>query len=89
MAFGCFKKASFLERGFPPPGRLNPTCFAAEDIQLPLARALAEEGKGADFAASVLKGLSLTCFAEETVGDMKCGAFLLPSFSLEGVFEKA
>ena len=46
MAFGCLARASFLERGVPSSTRLRPTRFAADDIQLPLARALAEEVKG-------------------------------------------
>ena len=82
MAFGCLARASFLERGVPSPTRLSPTRFAADDIQLPLARALAEEVKAVGVLAWPLADLELDCLVDETVGDMNRGTGL-PRFSLE------
>ena len=86
-ALGCLEKASFLERGVPSLERLKPTRLAAEDIQLPLARALAEEDNGVEEALLELEVLGLTCLLEETVGDMKCGVLVPSKSSIGGVTE--
>lgn len=83
-ALGCLEKASFLERGIPSLERLKPTRLAADDIQLPLTRALAEEINGVEVALLELEVLGLTCLLDERVGDMKCGV-LMPRSSLGGV----
>lgn len=82
-ALGCLENASLLERGVPSLERLKPTRLAADDIQLPLARALAEEDNGVEEALLELEVLGLTCFLDETVGDMKRGV-LVPSKSWIG-----
>ena len=84
-ALGCLEKASFLERGVPSLERLKPTRLAAEDIQLPLARALAEQDNGVEEALLELEVLGLTCLLEETVGDMKCGVLVPSKSSIGGV----